>query len=194
MKSKKIDYEVCEGEGAFYGPKIDIKIKDALGRSWQCSTIQCAFALPERFELEYTGADGQKHRPVMLHRAILGSVERFMGTLLEHYSGALPLWLSPMQVSLIPVAATHEDYAKKVSKSLEQAGLRTEIKPASDTLGARIRNAQNEKIPYMLVLGDKEISAEKIAVRSRSLGDLGQMTLSDFIKKAQDEMNKRSAS
>jgi len=188
LKSKKIDYEVCEGEGAFYGPKIDIKIKDALGRSWQCSTIQCDFALPERFELEYTGADGQKHRPVMLHRAILGSVERFMGTLLEHYSGALPLWLSPMQVSLIPVAATHEDYAKKVSKSLEKSGLRTEIKPASDTLGARIRNAQNEKIPYMFVLGDKEISAEKVAVRSRSLGDLGQMTLSDFIKKAQDEM------
>ena len=192
LKSKKIDYEVCEGEGAFYGPKIDIKIKDALGRSWQCSTIQCDFALPERFELEYTGADGQKHRPVMLHRAILGSVERFMGTLLEHYSGALPLWLSPMQVSLIPVAAAHEDYAKKISKSLGQSGLRTEIKPASDTLGARIRNAQNEKIPYMLILGDKEISAEKIAVRSRSLGDLGQMTLSDFIKKAQEEMNKRN--
>ncbi len=192
LKSKKIDYKICEGEGAFYGPKIDIKIKDALGRSWQCSTIQCDFALPERFDLEYTGSDGQKHRPVMLHRAILGSVERFMGTLLEHYSGALPLWLSPVQMSLIPVAQAHEAYAEKISKELAAAGFRVETKPSSDTLGSRIRNAQNEKIPYMIVLGDKEIQAEKISVRSRSKGDLGQTPLSEFVWKAKEEMQNRT--
>ena len=181
LRSKKVDYKICEGEGAFYGPKIDVKIKDALGRSWQCSTIQCDFALPERFDLEYTGADGQKHRPVMIHRAILGSVERFMGTLLEHYAGALPFWLSPVQVSLIPVASAHEDYAGKIKQKLEKENLRCEIQPASDTLGARIRRAQNEKIPYMLVLGDKEVNADKISVRSREAGDQGQKTLSDFL-------------
>ena len=191
LKNKKIEYQVCEGEGAFYGPKIDIKIKDALGRSWQCSTIQCDFALPERFDLEYTGADGAKHRPVMLHRAILGSVERFMGTLLEHYAGALPLWLSPVQISLIPVAQTHEVYTQEVLEILRASGFRAEIQVSTDTLGARIRRAQTEKIPYMIVLGDKEIQAKKIAVRSRSLGDQGQMALSDFVLKAQEEIKTR---
>jgi len=187
LKSKKIDFKICRGEGAFYGPKIDVKIKDAIGRSWQCSTIQCDFALPERFDLEYTGADGQKHRPVMIHRAILGSVERFMGTLLEHYSGAMPLWLSPVQVSVIPVAASHEAYAEKISKNLAEAGFRVETLASTETLGARIRNAQNEKIPYMIILGDKEIQADRIAVRSRVKGDLGQSALSDFIRKVKEE-------
>ncbi|MBI4432870.1 MAG: threonine--tRNA ligase [Candidatus Omnitrophica bacterium] len=182
LKSKKVDYKISEGEGAFYGPKIDVKIKDALNRAWQCSTIQCDFALPERFELEYTGADGKKHRPVMIHRAILGSVERFMGTLLEHYAGALPFWLSPVQVSLIPVADSHEDYAKTIQEQLEKEGLRCEIRNASDTLGARIRAAQNEKIPAMLILGDKEAQAGKISVRDRVSGDKGQMSLVDFIQ------------
>ena len=188
LKSKKISYEICEGEGAFYGPKIDIKIKDALGRSWQCSTIQCDFALPERFDLEYTGADGQRHRPVMLHRAILGSVERFMGTLLEHYAGGLPLWLSPVQASVIPIAQPHEAYAEKIEGELKASGFRSESQPSTDTLGARIRKAQNEKIPYMIVVGDKEVNEEKIAVRSRSKGDLGQTTLSEFVRKAKEEV------
>ena len=188
LDSKKVTYKVCEGEGAFYGPKIDIKIKDALGRSWQCSTIQCDFALPERFDLEYTGSDGHKHRPVMLHRAILGSVERFMGTLLEHYSGALPLWLSPVQVSLIPVKDTHKEFAEKISAKLIAVGLRVEIQNPSETLGSRIRLAQTEKVPYMLVLGDKEIQADKIAVRARVQGDLGAMTMDDFLKRTNDEL------
>jgi threonyl-tRNA synthetase len=191
LESKGIPYNVHEGEGAFYGPKIDVRIKDALGRAWQCSTIQCDFALPERFDLEFTGADGKKHRPAMLHRAILGSVERFMGTLIEHYAGAMPFWLSPVQICLIPVAAAHEEYAGKILKELEAAGFRAHMKPAEETLGARIRAAQNEKIPYMIVLGDKEIEAKKIAVRSRSKGDLGQTALSDFIQKAKEEATQR---
>src|SRR3989338_542297 len=153
LKAKKINYKTCEGEGAFYGPKIDIKIKDALGRSWQCSTIQCDFALPQAFDLEYTGTDGQKHRPVMIHRAILGSVERFMGTLLEHYSGALPFWLSPVQLSVIPVSQAHEAYARKVLNELVGSDFRAELMAPDETLGSRIRQAQNEKIPYMIVVG-----------------------------------------
>ena len=192
LESKKIEYKVCEGEGAFYGPKIDIKIKDALGRSWQCSTIQCDFALPERFDLEYTGSDGQKHRPVMVHRAILGSVERFMGTLIEHYSGAFPLWLSPMQISLIPVAQAHEAYTEKISDVLKAEGFRVEIQAPSETLGSRIRLAQNEKIPYMIILGDKEIQADKISVRSRVKGDLGQTPLSEFIRQAKEEVTTKA--
>ncbi|OGW83939.1 MAG: threonine--tRNA ligase [Omnitrophica bacterium RIFCSPHIGHO2_02_FULL_51_18] len=187
LKAKKINYKTCEGEGAFYGPKIDIKIKDALGRSWQCSTIQCDFALPQAFDLEYTGTDGQKHRPVMIHRAILGSVERFMGTLLEHYSGALPFWLSPVQLSVIPVSQAHEAYARKVLNELVGSDFRAELMAPDETLGSRIRQAQNEKIPYMIVVGDKEIQAEKIAVRSRSKGDLGQTGLAEFIKKLDEE-------
>src|SRR3989338_7833318 len=187
LDSKKIPYEICEGEGAFYGPKVDVKIKDALGRSWQCSTVQCDFALPERFGLEYTGQDGQKHRPVMVHRAILGSLERFIGTLLEHYAGALPLWLSPVQISLIPVAQAHEAYAEETRRKLESSGFRCELLSPEDTLGARIRAAQNEKIPYMLVVGDKEVGAGKVAVRSRSAGDLGQMGLAEFTDKALKE-------
>ncbi|OIO38159.1 MAG: threonine--tRNA ligase [Candidatus Omnitrophica bacterium CG1_02_46_14] len=192
LDSKKIDYKICEGEGAFYGPKIDIKIKDAIGRSWQCSTIQCDFALPERFDLEYTGSDGKKHRPVMVHRAILGSLERFMGTLLEHYAGALPLWLSPMQMSIIPVAQTHEDYAQKIFKEFSSHGFRAEIQAPSETLGARIRLAQTEKIPYMIILGDKEIQADKISVRSRVKGDLGQTSLAEFVRQAKEEVTLKS--
>jgi threonyl-tRNA synthetase len=191
LRSKNIPYEICEGEGAFYGPKIDVKIKDALGREWQCSTIQCDFALPERFDLEYTGADGQKHRPVMIHRAILGSVERFMGTLIEHYAGAFPLWLSPVQVSVIPVAAAHEGYASEVLAGLKEAGFRAEVKAPTETLGARIRDAQNEKVPYMIVVGDKEVQAKKIAVRSRAAGDQGQTSLSEFIAKAKEDINQK---
>jgi threonyl-tRNA synthetase len=187
LESKGIPYNVHEGEGAFYGPKIDVRIKDALGRAWQCSTIQCDFALPERFDLEFTGADGKKHRPAMLHRAILGSVERFMGTLIEHYAGALPFWLSPVQIAVIPVAAAHMDYAGNILKELSSAGFRAEIKPPEETLGARIRAAQTEKIPYMLVLGEKEIEAKKVAVRSRSKGDLGQRALDEWIGQLKEE-------
>lgn len=187
LRSKKIDYKICKGEGAFYGPKIDVKIKDALGRAWQCSTIQCDFALPERFDLEYTGSDGQKHRPVMIHRAILGSVERFMGTLLEHYAGALPFWLSPVQILVIPVSSVHEGYAQKVLGALQKENFRAELLPATETLGFRIRSAQTQKVPYMIVVGDKEQQSDKVSVRSRSSGDLGQSGLLDFIQKVKQE-------
>jgi len=193
LKNKGVSYQICEGEGAFYGPKIDIKIKDALGRSWQCSTIQCDYFLPERFDLEYTGADGKKHRPIMLHRAIFGSVERFMGTLLEHYAGALPLWLSPVQINVIPVAEAHAEYAKKVFEALKAEGLRCEIKMPDETLGARIRIGQKEKIPYMLVVGEKEVQSGNVAVRSRSKGDLGAMPLEAFILKVKEEANGRAS-
>lgn len=192
LKSKRIDYKVCEGEGAFYGPKIDIKIKDALGRSWQCSTLQCDFALPQAFDLEYTGADGAKHRPVMLHRAILGSVERFIGALLEHTAGALPLWLAPVQISLIPVAQAHELYAREALEELRSAGFRAELKAPDQTLGFRIRDAQNAKIPYMIIVGDKEIQFRKVAVRSRSGGDLGQTSLAEFVAKAKEEVENKT--
>ena len=191
LEKKNIGYQIREGEGAFYGPKIDIKIKDALGRSWQCSTVQCDFNLPERFDLEYTGSDGSKHRPVMLHRAILGSVERFMGTLLEHYAGALPLWLSPVQVSLIPVSDAHFSYAQEMAAALMKEGFRVEVQAASETLGSRIRKAQNEKIPFMLIVGDKELEAKKIAVRSRVKGDLGQTYLGDFLDKLKSEATEK---
>jgi threonyl-tRNA synthetase len=149
-------------------------------------------ALPEKFDLEYTGADGAKHRPVMLHRAILGSVERFMGTLLEHYAGALPLWLSPVQTSVIPIADAHQSYAREIVKVLQESGLRVELQEANETLGLRIRKAQNEKIPYMIVVGDKEMETKKVAVRSRSRGDLGQVPLSEFLAKAKEEINART--
>ena len=187
LKKKNIPYEICKGEGAFYGPKIDVKIKDALGRAWQCRTIQCDFALPNNFELEYTGNDGKKSRPVMIHRAILGSVERFIGTLLEHYAGALPLWLSPVQVCIIPVADSHEAYAKEIFDDLQKNGFRVESKAPSETLGARIRSSQQEKLPYMLVVGDKESESRTVSVRSRDKGQEGEMSVLAFVEKLNNE-------
>jgi threonyl-tRNA synthetase len=191
IKANGLEYTVNAGDGAFYGPKIDFIVQDALKRDWQLGTIQLDFNMPERFGLEYTASGGNFSRPVMVHRAVLGSLERFMGILIEHHAGAFPLWLSPMQITLIPVAQTHEAYAQEIAKKLKQAGLRTDVKPSSETLGARIRNAQNEKTPYMIVIGDKEIEANRIAVRSRSLGDLGQMSLEDFLDKAKLEIEKK---
>jgi threonyl-tRNA synthetase len=191
LESKGIEYEICEGEGAFYGPKIDIQIKDVLGRAWQCSTIQCDFALPERFELEYAGSDGARHRPVMLHRAILGSIERFLGVLIEHTAGALPLWLSPVQAVVIPVSQAQEAYGREVLAKLVDEGLRARLETADQTLGSRIRAAQGEKIPYMLVVGDREAKAGKVAVRSRSRGVEGPMGLSEFVAKVKKEAEEK---
>ncbi len=192
VKSNGLKYTVNAGDGAFYGPKIDFIVQDALGRDWQLGTIQLDFNMPERFELEYRNADGGVSRPVMIHRAVLGSLERFIGILIEHYGGAFPFWLSPAQICIIPVAQAHEEYAKKVSKEFEKEDFRVETKPSNDTLGSRIRDAQKEKIPYMIILGDKEIQAEKIAVRSRSKGDLGQTSLSEFVRKVKEETNNRT--
>ncbi len=180
LKEREISYERIEGEAAFYGPKIDIKIEDAIGRIWQLGTIQLDWNLPERFKLEYTGEDGQKHRPIMIHRALFGSVERFFGVLIEHFAGAFPFWLAPIQIAVLPITDRINDYAETVAKELKQLGYRVELNMVSDKIGAKIRNAQLQKIPFMLVLGDKELEDNKIAVRERKAGDLGVMSLEEF--------------
>jgi threonyl-tRNA synthetase len=180
LKERNISYERIEGEAAFYGPKIDIKIEDAIGRVWQLGTIQLDFNLPERFELEYTGEDNLKHRPVMIHRALFGSIERFFGVLIEHYAGAFPLWLAPVQVSVLPITDRVNEYADTVASELRAAGFRVESNTKSDKIGAKIRDAQLQKVPYMLVLGDKEVEEGIVAVRERRKGDVGTMSLEEF--------------
>lgn len=180
LKERNISYERIEGEAAFYGPKIDIKIEDAIGRVWQLGTIQLDFNLPERFEIEYTGEDNQKHRPFMIHRALFGSIERFFGVLIEHYAGAFPLWLAPVQVAVLPITDRINDYAEAVAKELKSAGFRVEANVKSDKIGAKIRDAQLQKVPYMLVLGDKELEDNQLAVRERKQGDIGAMSLQEF--------------
>jgi threonyl-tRNA synthetase len=180
LRERDISYERIEGEAAFYGPKIDIKIEDAIGRIWQLGTIQLDWNLPERFELEYTGEDNLKHRPIMIHRALFGSIERFFGVLIEHYAGAFPLWLAPVQVVVLPITDRINDYAEKVARDLRDAGFRVETNVRSDKIGAKIRDAQLQKIPYMIVLGDKELEDNTIAVRERKQGDIGTMSLAEF--------------
>lgn len=191
LKDNKIAYEVNEGDGAFYGPKIDFKLKDALKRKWQCATIQCDFTLPERFDLSYIGPDGEKHRPVMLHRVILGAVERFMGVLIEHYAGALPVWLSPTQSIILTVTDKHIPYAQKVHEQLIAAGIRSEKYFDNEKLGYKIRQAQLQKIPYMLVIGDKEMEAGTVAPRARDGQNLGAFTVAQFIALVQDVCEKK---
>jgi threonyl-tRNA synthetase len=166
-------YQVDPGEGVFYGPKIDIKIKDSLDRAWQCSTIQVDFNNPNRFGLEYIAEDGKAHQPIMVHRALLGSLERFFGVLIEHYAGAFPLWLAPVQAVVIPVADRHQEYARRVEASLRSLGVRVEVDDRNERLNYRIREAQVQKIPYMLVVGDKEVAAGTVSLRHRQAGDLG---------------------
>ncbi len=181
LKDNKIDYKVNEGDGAFYGPKIDFKLKDALKRKWQCATIQCDFTLPERFDLYYIGVDGERHRPVMLHRVILGAIERFMGVLIEHYAGAFPVWLSPVQCILLTVTDKHIKYAETVYEKLIAAGIRCEKFFDNEKLGYKIRQAQMQKIPYMLVIGDKEMEAQAVAPRARDGQNLGSVSVQKFI-------------
>ena len=182
------DFEVNEGDGAFYGPKLDFHLTDCLGRTWQCGTIQLDFQLPERFELEYVGADGEKHRPIMIHRVVFGSIERFIGILTEHFAGAFPTWLAPVQVKLLPIADRHIDYLNTVKAKLEAAGIRCEVDDRSEKIGFKIRSAQMEKVPYMLVAGDKDIEAGTVSVRSRKDGDEGASTLEDFIARITEEI------
>ena len=177
-----LEYEIDEGGGAFYGPKIDVKIRDALGRLWQCSTIQFDFNLPERFDMTYVGPDNKKHRPYMIHRAILGSIERFTGVLLEHYGGLLPLWLSPTQVRVLPIAERHVSYAKKVFSELERAGFRVEMDEREERLGAKIREAELMKIPYLAIVGDREVETETVSVRGKREGNLGSMRVEELIE------------
>jgi threonyl-tRNA synthetase len=191
LKDNKISYEVNAGDGAFYGPKIDFKLKDALKRKWQCATIQCDFTLPERFDLNYIGADGEKHRPVMLHRVILGAVERFMGILIEHYAGAFPVWLSPTQCILLTVTDKQIPYAETVYNKLIAAGIRCEKFFENEKLGYKIRQAQMQKIPYMLVIGDKEVEAKSVAPRTREGQNLGSLHVDEFIAFVQEICEKK---
>ncbi|HOH57939.1 MAG TPA: threonine--tRNA ligase [Smithellaceae bacterium] len=186
LTDNRIPYEVNEGDGAFYGPKIDFKLKDALKRKWQCATIQCDFTLPERFDLSYIGPDGEKHRPVMLHRVILGAIERFMGVLIEHYAGAFPVWLAPVQCVVLTVTDKQIPYARKVVDQLTGAGLRCEAYFDNDKLGYKIRQAQMQKIPYMLVIGDKEVAAGTVTPRARDGRNLGALPVEEFIVLVQD--------
>lgn len=180
LKDKGVPFQIDEGAGVFYGPKIDIKLKDAIGRTWQGPTVQIDFNLPERFNLSYVAEDGSKKVPVMVHRAVLGSFERFLGALIEHYAGAFPTWLAPVQAIVMSITDKQAEYVQKIAKELKNKGIRVETDLRSDKIGAKIRNAQVQKVPYMIIVGDKEIAANKIAVRHRSQGDLGQQSLSDF--------------
>lgn len=191
LKRMGVPYEVDAGGGAFYGPKIDLKVKDALGREWQLSTIQFDFNEPERFDLSYIGEDGKEHRPYMVHRALLGSMERFFGVLIEHYAGAFPVWLSPKQVTLIPIADRHNVYAHEVAARLKKAGLRLSVDDSSDRMNAKIRNAQKLKVPYMLVLGDREMEEGQVALRRRSGESLPAMSVEAFIELAQREIDEK---
>jgi threonyl-tRNA synthetase len=180
LDARGIEYERIEGEAAFYGPKIDFKVEDAIGRLWQLGTVQRDFNLPERFQLEYIGEDNKPHRPVMVHRALFGSIERFFGVLIEHYAGAFPMWLAPVQVAALPITDRINEYAEKIASELRKAGLRVDVNVRSDKIGAKIRDAQLQKIPFMLVLGDREMEEGKVAVRERTKGDIGAMSLDEF--------------
>ena len=186
-----LDYVVNEGDGAFYGPKIDFHLEDSIGRTWQCGTIQLDFQLPLRFECEYIGADGEKHRPIMIHRVVFGSIERFIGILIEHFAGAFPTWLAPVQVKVLPISEKYMDYANKVMNDLKDAGIRTEIDDRAEKIGYKIREARLQKIPYMLVVGAKEEEEGKVSVRSRFMGDEGAKDLKEFIDSVKEEIKNR---
>lgn len=184
-------YTINEGDGAFYGPKLDFHIKDSLGRTWQCGTIQLDYQLPDRFNLEYTGSDGEKHTPVMIHRVVFGSIERFIGVITEHFAGAFPIWLAPVQVKLLPIADRHHDYAFEIAKKLEAKGIRCEVDTRSEKTGYKIREAQLQKIPYMLLMGDKDIEGNCVSVRKRGEGDIGAMGVDEFVEMAAKQIESK---
>lgn len=186
-----VPYQINEGDGAFYGPKLDFHVQDSLGRTWQCGTIQMDMQLPERFDVNYVGEDGEKHRAVMLHRAGYGSLERFIGILIEHFAGAFPTWIAPVQVKVIPVTENHLEYAKSVARTLSESNIRVEVEEANETLGYKIRKAQMEKVPYMLIVGDKEMKSHTVSIRSRKDGDKGSMMVPMFIANLIQEIKSR---
>lgn len=186
-----LPYMINEGDGAFYGPKIDFHLRDCIGRTWQCGTIQLDYQLPERFELSYIGKDGEKHRPVMIHRVAFGSIERFIGILIEHYAGKFPLWIAPVQVKILPISDKFMDYAKQIEKAMYDAKIRVELDDRAEKIGYKIREAQLEKVPYMIIVGEKELNEGNISVRSRDLGDLGFKNTDDFLKELSEEIISR---
>jgi threonyl-tRNA synthetase len=191
LETKGFNYTPYPGEAVFYGPKIDFLVKDAIGRKWQLTTIQVDFNLPEKFDLNYIDSKGRKKRPIMVHRALLGSLERFIGVLLEHYGGAMPLWLAPVQVQVIPVGASHRRQARIIGKELEEQGLRVEVKDEAETVSKKIRNGEVQKIPFIVVIGDKEIKARAIRARKRGKGDIGLMKIGKFIELCQKEIKNK---
>jgi threonyl-tRNA synthetase len=191
LDRRGLEYRVGEGEGTFYGPKIDLHLTDSIGRSWQLGTVQLDYQMPERFDLEYTGADNAEHRPVMVHRALFGSFERFIGILIEHYAGEFPLWLAPVQAAVLPIADRHLDYARRVQAELRDAGLRVEVDERSESVGKKIREAEVRKVPYMLVVGDQEEGEDRVAVRRHGEGDLGTVPVDEFARKALEEVGRR---
>lgn len=186
------DFEVNEGDGAFYGPKLDFHLADSLGRTWQCGTVQLDSQLPERFELEYTGEDGEKHRPVMLHRVVLGSIERFIGVITEHFAGAFPAWLAPVQVKVLPVTDRAAEYADQVAAQLDGQGFRVEVDHRSEKIGKKIREATLEKVPYMLVVGDRDMENGTVSPRHRTGEDLGGMSLEQFAALLKEEVDSKT--
>ena len=191
LEKKGWPFTINEGDGAFYGPKIDVHLEDCIGRTWQCGTVQLDFQMPERFDLTYDGADGEKHRPVMIHRVVLGSIERFIGVLTEHFGGAFPLWLAPVQVKVMTITDRVDDFAQKAAQQLREAGLRVELDARNEKIGYKIRQARNERIPYMLVIGDREAEAGQVAVRKRGEGEMGDMALEDFLSMAQAQVESK---
>lgn len=191
LEKKGWPFTINEGDGAFYGPKIDVHLEDCIGRTWQCGTVQLDFQMPERFDLTYDGADGEKHRPVMIHRVVLGSIERFIGVLTEHFGGAFPLWLAPVQVKVMTITDRVDGFAQKAAQQLREAGLRVELDARNEKIGYKIRQARNERIPYMLVIGDREAEAGQVAVRKRGEGEMGDMALEDFLSMAQAQVESK---
>ncbi|KJF28419.1 threonyl-tRNA synthetase [Clostridium aceticum] len=192
LDEKQLKYKVNEGDGAFYGPKIDFHLEDCIGRTWQCGTIQLDFQMPQRFDIHYVGADGEKHRPIMIHRVIFGSIERFIGILIEHYAGKFPAWLAPIQAKILPITDHHHGYALKLKEEMAQKGLRVEVDTRNEKIGYKIREAQLSRVPYMLVIGDKEVETQSVAVRSREKGELGSVEAASFIQDLLEEIENKN--
>jgi threonyl-tRNA synthetase len=189
---KEIPYKLNEGDGAFYGPKIDFHLQDSLGRSWQCGTIQLDFVNPESFDLTYISDDGSKKRPVMIHRVVFGSIERFLGILTEHYGGAFPIWLAPVQVKILTVASRHTEHAAEIAHQLEKEGIRVEVDDRNERVGYKIREGEVQKVPYLLVLGDQEVESGMVSVRKRGVGDQGALTLQEFMTNVKEEIDQKA--
>jgi len=192
LEEKEIEYTMNEGDGAFYGPKIDYHLEDAIVRTWQCGTIQLDFQMPERFDLTYVDKDNEKKRPVMIHRTILGSIERFMGILIEHYAGKFPVWIAPVQATILPISDKFNDYAYEIKKEMENKGIRVTVDDRAEKIGYKIREARLQRIPYMLIVGKKEVDNRSVSVNKRDEGDIGQFKLGEFVDKVLEEVkNKR---
>ena len=193
MEEKGIEYVINEGDGAFYGPKLDFHLEDSIGRTWQCGTIQLDYMMPERFNLEYTGADGEKHRPIMIHRVLLGSIERFIGILTENYAGKFPVWLAPVQVKLLTVTEKNAEYAHKLAERLDEKGIRVVVDDRNESIGYKLREARNERVTYIAVIGDKEEGSDTLSLRHNIKGEIGEMSIDDFEERILDEIESKVA-